>query len=229
MTAVTRRWLALVLVVSSSVGASAQDAPAFRSRQVIVSAGLAAASGYQIGQRTADLRRNGAGTDPLPLFRTESAFDAAAGVEARVAFALTRAFSVEGGGTFSRPTLGVRITQDSEGAPDTRATESISQYTVEVSGLYHLPGRTLGTSARPYLIGGGGYLRQLHEDRFLLETGGLGYAGGGVHYWLRGKTGRSRPVGIRGEVSVVVRSRGIDFEDRSRVYPRLSALGFIAF
>jgi hypothetical protein len=223
--------LALIgsLIVGAAAGAHAQGAPAFE-KKIVVSAGVGAAAGYAVGDRTAELRRNGtAAAGPFTLFRTESRLESAPGFDARVAYALSRAFSVEVAGTFSRPTLAVRITQDSEGVAETRSSESIDQYTVEFSGLFHLRGRTFGGAVRPYVIGGGGYLRQLHEDRYLLETGRLGYAGGGVHYWLPGRSGKQRTMGIRGEACVVVRSRGIDFEDKNRVYPRLSALGFIAF
>ena len=227
----TLGWLSLIasLIVGPAGGAHAQSAPAFE-KQIVVSLGVGAATGYSVGDRNAELRRNGtAPPDPFTLFRTESSLEGAPGFDARVAYALSRAFSVEVAGTFSRPALAVRITQDSEGVAETRSSESIDQYTVEFSGLFHLPGRALGAAVRPYVIGGGGYLRQLHEDRYLLETGRLGYAGGGVHYWLRGRSGRQRAMGIRGEACVVVRSRGIDFEDKNRAYPRFSALGFIAF
>jgi hypothetical protein len=221
--------LAAGLIVMAGARAQAQGTSGVEQR-VIVSAGLAAAGGYPVGDRTFDLRRNGTPPEPLALFRAESSFENAPGFDARVAYALSRAFSVEVAGTFSRPTLGVRITQDDETASESRSSESIGQYTVELSGLFHLPGRPLGTAARPYVIGGGGYLRQLHEERLLVETGRVGYAGGGVHYRLRGdgSAGR-RTMGIRGEVCLVVRSRGIDFENKNRAYPRFSALGFIAF
>jgi hypothetical protein len=203
---------------------SRPDAP-----RLVVSAGLVAARGYAIGARSAELRRNSTtAADPFTLFRTESTIDSAAGFDMRVAYALSRAFSVEAAATFSRPSLGVRVFQDSEGAPETRASESIDQYTVEVSGLWQFPGRPLGAKARPYVVGGAGYLRQLHEDRVLAETGQLGFGGGGVQYWLRRRPGK-RAFGIRGEACAVFRTRGIDFEDKRRVYPRLSALALVGF
>jgi hypothetical protein len=203
---------------------SRPDAP-----RLVVSAGLVAARGYAIGARSAELRRNSTITaDPFTLFRTESNIDGAAGFDVRVAYALSRAFSIEAAATFSRPSLGVRVFQDSEGTLDSRVSESIDQYTVEVSGLWQFPGRPFGAKARPYAIGGAGYLRQLHEDRVLVETGQLGFGGGGVQYWLRRNAGK-RAIGIRGEACAVFRTRGIDFEDKGRVYPRLSALALIGF
>jgi len=229
MTIVHRCALVCCLASAWAATLSAQSAPAFESKQLVVSAGLIAARGYAIGDQTADLRRSGSNTAPFTLFRAESGIEGAPGFDARLAYALSRAFSVEVAGTFSSPQLAVHISQDAESAPETDITEAIGQFTLEVSGLWHLPGRSMGARARPYLIGGGGYLRQLHEERYLVETGGVAYGGGGVHYWFRAPRRGQRALGVRGEAALVVRSRGIEFEDKRRAYPRLSALGFIAF
>ena len=226
---IMRRCVLIGLLASAwAASPSAQSPPAFASKQVVVSAGLIAARGYAIGDQTADLRRSAANA-PFTLFRAESGIEGAPGFDARLAFAVSRAFSVEVAGTFSRPQLGVHISQDAESAPTTDATEDIGQFTLEISGLWHLPGRAIGARARPYLIGGGGYLRQLHEDRYLVETGSVAFGGGGVHYWFRAPRRGQRALGVRGEASLVLRNRGIEFEDKRRAYPRLSALGFIAF
>jgi hypothetical protein len=76
-------------------------------------------------------------------------------------------------------------------------------------------------------MGGGGYLRQLHEGQLGVDTGSTLHAGGGVHYWMRGATGRRRPFGARAEARVVHRRGGIEFEGKGRTYPVLSVLGFI--
>ena len=49
-----------------------------------------------------------------------------------------------------------------------------------------------GSRLAPFVAGGAGYLRQLHEDRTLAETGQIYYAGGGARYWLRGGHGTGR-------------------------------------
>ena len=229
MTITRRAVLISLLATAWAVPASAQNAPTFASKQIVVSGGLIAAGGYGIGDQTADLRRSGTNVTPFTLFRAESEIGGAPGLDVRLAYALSRAFSVEVAGMFSRPELGVHISADAESAPAADATEEIGQLTLEVSGLWHLPGQTLGTRARPYVIGGAGYLRQLHEDRYLVETGSVIYGGGGVHVWLRGRSRGQRPMGVRGEASLVFRNSGVEFEDKRRMYPRLSALGFIAF
>lgn len=218
-----------VLAVAGVPVAAQSRPPTVPRGEVTVSAGLAASGGYAIGDRLAELRASrGGGTESLTLFRAESAFDLAAGVDVRVGYALTPWLAIEVGGTLARPQLTVSVTGDTEALAQVDVTERVSEYAVGASGLVYLPYR-FGGRGRPYVIGGAEYLRQLHDDRLLVETGRLAFAGGGVRYWLRGAMRPGPAVGVRGEASLVFRTGGIDFEERGRRYPRLSALGFIAF
>ena len=183
--------------------------------------------GYRVGDRTVTIPRNPAGT-PFTLLRAESDFARAVGVEGRVAFAFRQNLAVEVGGAYSTPELGVTISQDPELTTAAVASERVQQYTVDVSGVFQLPVR-IGTRARPYAIGGAGYLRQLHEGRLLVETGRSIHVGGGLQYWLRGANGSGRAVGVRGEARVVRRTGGVDFDERSRTFPALSILAFFGF
>jgi hypothetical protein len=216
---------AFLLVGASAV---AQPAPSpLRAGEISVSGGLVAAGGYAVGDRVAELRR-GSGTEGLPLFRAESAFDAATGVDVRVGYAVTSWLALEASGSVSRPQLTVSVTGDTEALAPVDVTERVSTYTVGGSGVVYLPYR-FGARGRPYVSGGGEYLRQLHDDRLLAETGHLIFAGGGVRYWLRGMPGSRRAVGVRGDASLVFRSGGVELDGQSRRYPRLSALAFFAF
>jgi hypothetical protein len=85
----------------------------------------------------------------------------------------------------------------------------------------------MGGRLAPFVSGGAGYLRQLHEDRTFAETGQLYYAGGGARYWLHGGRGRTRPVGIRGELRINVRRHGIDFANETRSYPTFFLAAFV--
>ena len=83
----------------------------------------------------------------------------------------------------------------------------------------------------PFISGGGGYLRQLYEDGVLLETGRLGYVGGGVRLALR----EARPdrffrqVGLRADVRLMVRTGGIDVEESARAFVTLAGGVFVRF
>ena len=85
----------------------------------------------------------------------------------------------------------------------------------------------MGRRLAPFVIAGAGYFRQLHEDRTLAETGRIYYAGAGARYWVRGGHDQSRPIGLRSEFRIKMRSKGIDFEDKTRTYPTLSVFVFI--
>jgi hypothetical protein len=78
-------------------------------------------------------------------------------------------------------------------------------------------------------VAGGGYLRQLHEGRLKVETGATFHVGGGLRYWVRGGRASQRSLGARAEVRYVRRTGGIDFEEQSRSFPRLSLLAFAGF
>lgn len=221
---------ALMCGVAAHEAAAQAAGPGFRPRHVTVSGGLILSGGYPIGDRTAEIRRNSTGaTSPFTLFRADSELHGVNGTDARVAFALTRTFAVEIGGTYARPQLGVTVTQDAEGDPSTLISERLEQYTADISGVLQLSRLKLGSRARPYVTAGGGYLRQLHEDRFLVETGRTMHVGGGVRYWLRGGLSSSRAFGVRADTRVVHRTGGVDFEDKGRTYPVVSVLGFAGF
>jgi opacity protein-like surface antigen len=230
VTSASRLLVVVTLVGATGTAAAAQPAPpAVPPGEVTVSAGFAASGGYAIGDRLAELRSSrGGGAEPFTLFRAESAIDRAAGVDVRLSYAMTSWLAVEVGGSVARPRVSVTVTGDTEALTEVEITERISEYAVGASGLVYLPYRFWSRS-RPYVIGGVEYLRQLHGDRLLVETGRLAFAGGGVRYWLRGAAGSRRALGLRGEVRLVFRTGGIDFEDRGRRYPRISALGFIGF
>ncbi len=68
-----------------------------------------------------------------------------------------------------------------------------------------------GARGAPFLSGGAGYLRALHEDRILVDTGALWFAGGGVD--LFGSTG------------LRLDARALPARRRQRQRPRSPALG----
>ena len=109
-----------------------------------------------------------------------------------------------------------------EDAPDTTAEETLSQYLFDGSIVWHLgKGRAV-----PFLFGGAGYLRELHEDDALLEEGLEYHAGGGIKWWF-GE--RRRGVGVRAEAGVSIRDGGFDFKDGQRIVPTAGGFLFYAF
>jgi hypothetical protein len=222
----SRTVLAAVMLLAATALASAQDAgPAFRAKQLVASVGVLTSGGFAIGDATAELRRNGIATPaPFTLFRAESDIKRTVGIDARIAVALSRLLAIEVGATYGTPRLAVTISQDTEAGPVSFVAQTTTQYTVDASGILQIPGLALGRRLRPYAIGGGGYLRQLHEGRLRVETGYTIHAGGGIRYWLYGGTATGRAVGARAEARIVRRTGGIEFDDAPHTYPALSVL-----
>lgn len=222
-------WGAVVLMCWSATSASAQDAPSLRAHRVVVEGGAAWSGGYTIGDTDAQLRTNATGTAPPPftLFSVSSDVSRAASVTARVGFTLTPRLAVEVGGQFGMPRVGFSVSQDVETATQRIEGEQLKQYVFEGAVVWQLPVR-LGSRMRPFVIGGGGYLRQLHEERTLVETGQIYFGGVGARYWLRGGSGRARALGLRGDLRANVRRGGVDFDNTVRVFPTLSASLFLS-
>jgi hypothetical protein len=197
----------------------------------MVSSGLTWTGGYAIGDRAAVLRGNAAGTTPPPftLFRAESSVDASAGAAVRIGWASTRDVTVEFGISYQRPGITTAISQDAEIPAVTLDAERLSQYVFDVGVLWQLPRVRLGARARPFALAGGGYLRQLYDERTLVEQGSVYYAGGGLRYWLRGGDGTVHAVGVRGDARILWRIDGVEFEGKTRVAPAFSVLAFFEF
>ena len=196
--------------------------------QVTINGGVGWSGGYDIGTSTAELRTNSPGASPPPstLFNVDSRIPPSPGGEVRVGVALSRDLALEGGVLFAQRRLAFRITGDAETTGPQLDGETLQHYVFDAALLWELP-VLRGLSVRTFAGGGAGYLRQLHQDRTLVETGQIYYVLGGARYWLRGRPNSARSVGLRGDVRLHLRRNGIDFEDRMRMYPTVSVLMFL--
>ncbi len=133
--------------------------------------------GADLGRASADLLTNQVASGaPTSLFTTRSEMTTAPAVEGRVGAGLTRALWVEAGLSYARPDFSVEISGDVEGAPDVTATSRLTQLVADVGVQYRWRGRRIS----PFVMAGGGYLRQLDEPRTTAETGAMYYGGGGI-------------------------------------------------
>jgi len=221
-----------VLACGCLLGGTAQaqgtaERPSLRRHRVTLSGGLGWAGGYPIGDATAELRGNAVGTTapPFTLFETRSSIGGVTGADVRVGFSLLRQLAVEVGVAYSRPGVTTELSQDPEASPITLEAERLRQYVIDVGAVWQLP-RPAAGRLRPFLTGGAGYLRQLYDERTLVETGRVYYVGGGARYWLRGGDGRRRSLGLRGDVRATFRQDGVDFEGRARVWPAGAVMMF---
>ena len=212
-----------------AAGTAPQRAPARKPRQpgrpgsFEVSASALYLGSASLGSTTATLTPNQTGTaDRYTYFQTNSQMQRSGGFEARLAYNLTRMFAVEGGMTYSRPGIGLTVSSDAEGAAGLSVTgETLSQYFFDVAGVVALrsskPGQGRWT---PFVEGGIGYLRQLHELKTLVETGQVFHGGGGVKYRLRSSpTSFVTGVGLRIDARFYYLNKGFSFDDKGRAFP----------
>lgn len=228
-------WLAMVIAlaardVSAQSAPSASAAPALRPWRPVLALGGGWLGAQSLGGVEAVTRGAvvGSTAPAFRLFTTESTLRASPFGEVTLTLPLTRVLAVSVRGAAGRPTLSTAISGDAEGAPAATATEAIADYTVDVALAYQLP-RWGGRRARPYVTAGGGYLRQLHEDNALVETGRTWHGGAGLRWWLRGGGAGTRPVGLTGELRWVWRRDAIAFVSGARSAPAAAVSLFAGF
>ncbi len=203
-----------VLVLAAPGVASAQ-APVAPPR-VEVGGGVRWVGGAALGDMDATLGTASGGT--FTQFGSSSELGPTPAVEGRVGVRLTRSLWAEANVSYGTTELRTRLDSDVESIPDTTVSESIARYTIEGALVASLDGWRLGAVV-PFVSVGGGYLRELHEGRTLVESGRLFHAGGGVTVPLRTQAGAGTTVGVRADARAIVRSGGVQFDDDVMIVP----------
>jgi hypothetical protein len=220
-----RRIICIVLLAAVvGVRAEAQTtSPAPGRLQVSVGAGWL--GGSEFGEQPADLRT--ASSSPYRLFESETHLGGTGFFEARVGFALTKRYAIEGRAAIAKPELQTTVSSDAEASGSFTAVESIDQYIFDGGVLVHLD-EWQAFGLMPFAIGGVGYVRQLHDDQQLVETGHLFYVGGGVTRGLFSRPqGFIRSGSIRGDLRLNVLS--LELEEDSRLQGSVSASLVLTF
>ena len=179
----------LVLLAATPVLADAQTRRAApRQPRVEVGVGGGVFGGLSLGERDASLRSNSATPTPFRLFATETRLDPAAGIDVRLGYQTTPRLTVEGALWFARPTLTSSLSADAEGAAAVEATTTLTEYVITGGALWKL---SVNPRRRwtPFVSGGGGVARHVHDGQTLIESGVDGYAGGGILYALKPRVG----------------------------------------
>jgi len=172
--------------------------------------------GYDAGGQSAVETRNpSTGSSPLRLFTVGSRLVAAPGIEARLGVYMSRRLSVEGSLQFSRPVLRSHLGADFESALDTDAEARVASYTIAGSALYHFGRGRL----RPFVMAGGGYVRELLEDNVALVTGAEVHTGGGIRCAL---TKSAHPLWLRIDGAASFREKAVGFDGKQKIVPQLA-------
>ncbi len=177
-----------------------------------VSAGALFVGGYSLASTDANLVANQAGGPAYTFFKSDTKVDGALGVELRAGVRLSPMFTVEGGVLTTRPRMTTRLSGDVENAPDTTASEDLSVYIIDAALVANV-GSGQDSRVRPFVRVGAGYVRELHNDNLLVETGTAYHAGGGVTVWL---SQNKRRFGVRADARVYVINGGINFDSGNR-------------
>ena len=207
-------------------GASAQSPPAGAAPGLEISAGIEWMGGTSFG--TVNANEVVASGGAFPLFKVTNELGGAVGVNARIGKRVWRTFELEASGSYSRPELRSTTTGDVESAPDLTATDRLRQITVEGAVLFSTSRWRIGRVA-PFLSGGGGYLRHLHEGDAFAQDGRIYAFGGGVRVPLLSRSRRPRSIGLRADARAVVRARGAAPDGASHLSPAFSVSGYVGF
>jgi hypothetical protein len=183
---------------------------------------LAVGGGFNLGQSfdspDATLTANpSSGQSTLDLFATDAKLRPAPAAQAQLAVYVTRTLAVEAGFQFARPALEVSLSDDFEDAPDVTASTTITQYLFTGSLVYHF-GRP-GAQTTPFIAGGAGHVRDVHEGNGLIDTGIEYHGKAGVKLWF----GRRQTSGLRLEGGVSIRDGGFSLDEERRIVPNASA------
>lgn len=167
------------------------------------------------GERRAEQTRNPTtGSGPFELFVADSSLESAPGADVHLAFYVTPAVALEAGVRYAQPRLRVRLSGDAEDAEANTAEETLSQYQFDGSLVLHLTNLAFaGGRAVPFVLGGAGHIRDLHQGDELVETGTEFHGGGGLKWWLG--SGRRR-FGLRLEARATSREGGFSLGDERR-------------
>jgi hypothetical protein len=123
-----------------------------------------------------------------------------------------------------------RISDDAEDAEALTVEEDLDQYFVEAAGVLLLDRFRIGDRTIPFVSGGAGYLRQLHEGRVLVETGQVYHLGGGLRHWLRVRDrGFLRAAGLRLDARAYFLANGFVLEEGARPHGSISGALFLTF
>jgi hypothetical protein len=220
--------LALLGVVAVHVPAAWAQATGADPGRIELSAGALWVGQQVLGSNAAN-ETTSTGTS-LRLFSASSDLAAAAGVDGRVGVRLSHALVATAEASYTKPQLRVSISNDTENSTPVTAIETTQQYMIGGAVVWYLPYRFNASRVAPFVTGGGGYLRQLHEAATLVVTGRYYQVGGGVTYLFASRPNRIlKGLGLRAEARAIVRQHGVAFDTSAHLAPALAAALFARF
>jgi hypothetical protein len=227
VTAAPRTRLILCATIACAAVAAGEAAaqPALGSGRFEVSAGAGVVGTQTYG--SVDANETTATGGAFRLFSTSSELGSAPGLDARVGVRVAGTLVVEADLIYTRPELRIATSSDVESAANVTASEPLRQYAVGGGATWYVP-----TTNRvvPFVAGGGGYLRQLHDRALLVDTGRYYQFGGGVVYLLSQRPGAAiKATGVRVDARAVVFKDGVALDGGTHVAPSFSGSFVVRF
>jgi hypothetical protein len=164
---------------------------------------------------------------PFRLFTASTVLARATSLDARFGYRVNRRLRAVVSGSYGEPTLRISVRNDVENGAPITATERIQQFAIRGGASW-----ALLTASRfaPFAAAEIGYLRELHSEQTLVQTGRLVELGGGATYPLLSRgAGTFRQIGARVEARAVLRSKGAALDSGIHVAPAVGvglSLGF---
>lgn len=217
-----------ILVIAAGLCAAALLAPRAAAAQPRLDVTISGAwwDGYELGRQRAAITGPQTPTgSPVTLFDSDVAIRSGPGAEVRLGWRVFHRVYAEATGGLGMNTIEARVHDDIEQAPAITVSSTLTQITIEGGALVELLTLRLGSgNLVPFVDGGGGYLRQVHEERVLIETGRTLYVGGGVkwHSAAVKPSGVMQRLVVRADARFVSRTGGADVDDERRRYITVS-------
>ncbi len=163
---------------------------------------------------------------PFALFSAAADLGTSVGADLRLGYRVSRRLTLSVMTGVSRALVHVRISGDAEGAPGSSfAGDTLQQWTFGGRADYDLRRWQFASGrARPFVLAAASLLRQSHEGRVSIETGGVYDVGAGLMYTIR-----DRPASRLSRWSVVAELRvthvrgGFNWGSGARTAPAFGA------
>jgi hypothetical protein len=213
-----------IAVATLGAGDAGAQSP-IESGRIELSAGASWIGSQSFG--SADATETTPTNGTFRLFSTSTELGSAPAFDARVGVRLIGTLVVEADAGYARPELRITTSNDAESATGITAAERMQQFIIGGGATWYVP-----TASRvvPFVAGGAGYLRQLHDRKLLVETGSYYAVGGGLVYLLASRPGgRLKATGIRVDARAVVFRGGVAFDGGAHTAPAVVGSFLVRF
>ena len=204
-------WVAVALALAPAL-ASAQARPPRQAPRPVRTTAVVDLSVFggmftatALGSADANLRANATTPQAYRLFSTTTEREAAPLLDVRFDWWATRRVAVGGRALASRPQLTTTISNDVELVPDLAVSERLNEVILDGGVLVRLDSLRRPHRTWPYVTGGVGILRQMHEGATDGDNHRVVRLGGGVrHALVSGRRGAVKSVGLSAEAQVML-------------------------